>query len=201
MKKLIQILPIIFLMTALTACDEHRGGGNDIKASANDVLNDNEATLGNVVFDKHTKNRHFDTRYEDIGYASWYGPTFHGKRTANGSVYDQNGFTAAHPDLPMPSVVRVSNIKNNKSVLVVVNDRGPNKASQSKGRIIDLSKKAAKELGFVNQGIAEVKVEYLHNETLALLKKYPNTMQARANKYFQETFKRHMVELNNKAHS
>ena len=103
-----------------------------------------------------------DYDYEEIGIASWYGPGFHGKKTANGEIFDQNKISAAHRTLPMPSIVRVTNLDNGKVLPKVrVNDRGPFAGN----RIIDLSKKAAQELGFVNTGIAKVKVEILENES------------------------------------
>ena len=103
-----------------------------------------------------------DYDYKEIGIASWYGPGFHGKKTANGEIFDQNKVSAAHRTLPMPSIVRVTNLENGKVLPKVrVNDRGPFAGN----RIIDLSKKAAQELGFVNTGIAKVKVEILENES------------------------------------
>ena len=103
-----------------------------------------------------------DYDYEEIGIASWYGPGFHGKKTANGEIFNQNIISAAHRTLPMPSIVRVTNLDNGKVLQKVrINDRGPFAGN----RIIDLSKKAAQELGFVNTGIAKVKVEILENES------------------------------------
>ena len=103
-----------------------------------------------------------DYDYEEIGIASWYGPGFHGKKTANGEIFDQNKISAAHRTLPMPSIVRVTNLENGKVLQKVrINDRGPFAGN----RIIDLSKKAAQELGFMNTGIAKVKVEILENES------------------------------------
>ena len=105
--------------------------------------------------------------YEEIGTASWYGDDFHGKKTANGETYDMESMTAAHPTLPLPSLVRVTNLENNKSVIVRVNDRGP----FSKRRGIDVSEKAAEALDFRDSGTAQVKVELLRNETDELLEK------------------------------
>ena len=103
-----------------------------------------------------------DYDYEEIGIASWYGPGFHGKKTANGEIFDQNKISAAHRTLPMPSIVKVTNLDNGRVLQKVrINDRGPFAGN----RIIDLSKKAAQELGFVNTGIAKVKVEILENES------------------------------------
>ena len=100
--------------------------------------------------------------YDEVGYASWYGPGFHGKKTANGEIFNQNLISAAHRTLPLPSIVKVTNLENGKVLSFVrVNDRGP----FAKNRIIDLSKEAAKELGFVNRGVAKVRVEILEDES------------------------------------
>ncbi len=97
----------------------------------------------------------------ETGVASWYGPNFHGKRTANGENYDQNELTAAHRTLQMPSLVRVTNLENGRSIVVRINDRGPFK----KGRVIDVSKRAAELLGFINNGTARVRIEVLEKES------------------------------------
>jgi len=94
-------------------------------------------------------------KFKERGVASWYGKKFHGKRTASGEIYDMYGMTAAHPILPVPSYARVTNLSNNKSVVVRINDRGP----FLRERIIDLSYAAAYKLGIVNDGSAEVVVE------------------------------------------
>src|SRR5580704_18136558 len=95
--------------------------------------------------------------YDETGIASWYGPTFYGHRTANGEMYDGNALTAAHRTLPMPVNVRVTNLENGKSIIVRVNDRGP----YARGRIIDLSARAAQLLDVVKTGTARVRVTYL----------------------------------------
>jgi len=95
--------------------------------------------------------------YRAEGVASWYGEDFHGRLTANGEIFDMNSMSAAHTTLPMPSYVRVTNISNNKSVIVRVNDRGPYHAD----RVIDVSVKAATLLGFYGSGLAPVRVEYV----------------------------------------
>ena len=95
--------------------------------------------------------------YDETGIASWYGPTFYGKRTANGELYDGNALTAAHRTLPLPVNVRVTNLENGKSIIVRVNDRGP----YARGRIIDLSKRAAELLDVVQTGTARVRVTYV----------------------------------------
>ncbi|MDH4395682.1 MAG: septal ring lytic transglycosylase RlpA family protein [Limnobacter sp.] len=107
--------------------------------------------------------------YRQKGKASWYGRKFHGSKTANGEIYDMHQMTAAHPTLPLPSYAKVTNAANGRSVIVRVNDRGPFLRS----RIIDLSYAAAFKLGYVNQGSAEVVVEKLTPELIALYKKDP----------------------------
>lgn len=100
-----------------------------------------------------------DSTYDKIGDASWYGPGFHGKRTASGEVFDQNDVTAAHPTLPIPSLVKVTNLSNNKSVVVRVNDRGPFHSN----RIIDLSKRSAEMIDL--RSTKPVRVQFLKQET------------------------------------
>ena len=91
----------------------------------------------------------------DVGLASYYARKFHQRRTASGEVYDQDGMTAAHRRLPFGTRVRVTNLHNGKSVILRINDRGPFR----KERIIDVSYRAARQLGFVGRGVAEVRVE------------------------------------------
>ncbi len=98
--------------------------------------------------------------YREQGVASWYGAPFHGRRTSSGAIYDMHQLTAAHKTLPLPSVVRVTNLDNDRSVVVKVNDRGP----FAKGRIIDLSYAAAQELGIIKSGTGRVEVEALVEE-------------------------------------
>ncbi|MFZ1108660.1 MAG: septal ring lytic transglycosylase RlpA family protein [Rhodomicrobium sp.] len=97
-----------------------------------------------------------DTSYDEVGLASWYGDFFHGRKTANGEVYDMNALSAAHPTLPMPTYAAVTNLSNNRTVVVRVNDRGP----YHDGRIIDLSHRAAELLGFYGHGTTAVRVRY-----------------------------------------
>ena len=98
-----------------------------------------------------------DSSYRAEGLASWYGPDFHGRRTANGEVFDMHSMSAAHPTLPMPSYVRVTNLGNGRSIVLRVNDRGPYHAN----RVIDVSVKAADMLGFQGNGVARVRVEFV----------------------------------------
>lgn len=98
-----------------------------------------------------------DPNYKSVGLASWYGPNFHGRLTANGEIYDQFALTAAHPTMPLPSYAKVTNLENGASLTVRVNDRGP----FAPNRVIDLSSRAAELLGYTNKGLAKVKVEYV----------------------------------------
>lgn len=95
--------------------------------------------------------------YDQIGVASWYGDEFDGKPTANGERFDMFAATAAHATLPMPAIVEVTNLANGRTIRVRLNDRGPFKA----GRIIDVSRGAAEQLGFLEKGTAEVRVRYV----------------------------------------
>lgn len=103
----------------------------------------------------------YEPNYDETGMASWYGPGFHGKKTANGEVYDQHGLTAAHRTLPLPSIVRVTNLENGRTELIRVNDRGP----FAKNRIIDLSKASADRLGVIGNGTARVRVQFMDQQT------------------------------------
>jgi len=110
-----------------------------------------------------------DYNYVETGIASFYGgetrgTNFHGRQTANGELYDMNGLTAAHRTLPLPSLVRVTNLENGRAIELRVNDRGP----FARGRILDVSRRAAQLLGFEQQGTARVQVEILAQESLAL---------------------------------
>ncbi|GAB4533933.1 MAG: hypothetical protein Tsb0019_35650 [Roseibium sp.] len=98
-----------------------------------------------------------DPNYRKTGLASWYGPTFHGRKTANGEIFDRNGLTAAHTTMPLPSYARVTNVANGRSMIVRVNDRGPFHGN----RVIDLSERVATMLDTKSAGVGKVKVEYV----------------------------------------
>ncbi len=102
--------------------------------------------------------------YKETGIASWYGPKFHNRRTANNEIFDENAMSAAHRTLPLPSYALVTNLQNNRSVRLRVNDRGP----FAKGRILDVSRKAAQVLGFEKQGTTLVHVQILGKESKRL---------------------------------
>jgi rare lipoprotein A len=105
----------------------------------------------------HTYYPSDNPSYRSEGIASWYGPDFHGRLTANGEIFDMHGISAAHPTMPIPSYARVTNLDNGRSLIVRVNDRGP----YARNRIIDVSIGAANALGFYGDGLAHVRVEYV----------------------------------------
>ena len=107
--------------------------------------------LGRWYTPRHQPN------YNKTGIASWYGTKFHGKKTANGEIFDMNNLTAAHPTLPIPSYIRVTNLSNGRNLILRLNDRGP----YAHDRILDLSRKAAEMLGTRQAGTQRVRVQYL----------------------------------------
>ena len=100
--------------------------------------------------------------YSAVGMASWYGDAFHGRRTANGEVFDKGSISAAHPTLPLPSYVRVTNTSNGRSMIVRVNDRGPYHG----GRVMDVSQRVAEALDFRRAGTARIKIDYVGKASL-----------------------------------
>ena len=115
--------------------------------------------MGKESNDKSDLNKKAGKKIEK-GVASWYGPNFHGKLTANGEKYDMNGLTAAHRTLPFNTILRVKNLDNGESVQVRINDRGP----YAKDRIIDLSKKAAQQIDMIGAGTANVELILLEGD-------------------------------------
>lgn len=105
-----------------------------------------------------------DYQYDETGIASWYGPQFDAKKTANGEIFNMNELSAAHRTLPLPSAVRVTNLDNGRSLVLRVNDRGP----FAHGRIIDISRRGSQILGFFKQGTARVRVQVMLAESRAL---------------------------------
>ena len=110
-----------------------------------------------AVFNLNAFGRQMYPDYDEKGLASWYGEQFHNRNTANGEVFDMDRITAAHKTLPLPSIVEVTDLDTGKKLKVRVNDRGPFVS----GRIIDLSKGAAKKLGIYQRGVARVRVRYI----------------------------------------
>lgn len=117
-----------------------------------------------------------DYGYDETGIASWYGPKFHGRSTANGERFDMNQLTAAHRTLPLPSFVRVTNLENGRSLVLRVNDRGP----FARGRIIDISRRGAQLLGFERNGTARVRVAVLAAQSQAIAARMQGTQLASA---------------------
>lgn len=115
-----------------------------------------------------------DWGYVEEGIASWYGPQFHGRATANGERFDMNALSAAHRTLPLPSIVDVTNLENGRSLRLRVNDRGP----FAHNRIIDVSRSAAKALGFYRKGTARVRVRLVTDESMRLAGLMPAAMPA-----------------------
>ncbi|KPP96154.1 MAG: lytic transglycosylase RlpA [Bacteroidetes bacterium HLUCCA01] len=119
----------------------------------------------------------------DSGMASWYGPGFHGKTTANGETYDQNAMTAAHRTLPFNTVVRVINVENGKAVTVRINDRGP----YVDNRVIDLSYAAAREIDMVDAGLARVRLQLVRSETPVSRRQGPELFTVQLASYNQRS--------------
>lgn len=163
-------LIVVASLFALSACgNSHRpvysgheestdgvpGFVNGKKVSPHVKLGQSYTVDGETYVPRHQPN------YVEEGMASWYGPGFHGGKTANGEVFDKNELTAAHRTLPLPSIVRVTMLSNGKQAYVRVNDRGPFAHS----RIIDLSRAAAEKIGLLRAGVAKVRVEYMPEES------------------------------------
>lgn len=147
-------------VTALAACAQQPGGTPGSGLPTSGVYKVGKPYQVGGVWYYPTED--FD--YNETGVASWYGPGFHAKNTANGEIYDQNELTAAHKTLPMPSLVRVTNLDNGRSVVVRVNDRGP----FANNRVIDMSRRGAQLLGFEGSGTAKVRVQILAEESRAI---------------------------------
>ena len=153
---------LLFLLFALIA---FMGEGG---CASNPLIADGAGgryVVGGVYKVKGVKYRaRVNLNYVETGMASWYGRAFHGKKTANGETYDMNTLSAAHKTLPLPTYARVTNRRNGRSVIVRVNDRGPYKSdhgTNTRNRIIDVSRKAAQMLGFLRAGVAPVEVRYI----------------------------------------
>ncbi len=151
----------LFLALTLSACAS--GGAAPKKVSKDDgkgyyKVGKPYEVKGNWYYPKE------DYSYDETGIASWYGDDFHEKQTANGEIFNKNELTAAHATLPMPSLARVTNLENGRSIVVRINDRGP----FSGARIIDTTQRVAQLLGFEKQGTAKVRVQVLADESKAI---------------------------------
>lgn len=161
MRKFARILSL-FTVLILSACAETQFGAHIAKNITKDTQSQGAYKVGNpYLIDGQEYYPQENFSYSETGIASWYGPGFHAKRTANGEIFDANELTAAHRTLQMPSLVRVTNLDNGRSVVLRVNDRGP----FARGRIIDVSSKAADLLAFKGKGTAKVRVETLPAES------------------------------------
>ena len=148
MYKLKVLLPLLMILSII---------GFTFSPTKSEITNKNISAFANSVEDGTSLPQNVNIKYHDMGMmkASWYGPRFHGRLTANGEIYDQMGYTAAHKNLPFGTLLKLTNTKTNKSVVVRINDRGP----YIPGRKIDLSKKVAMELGAFQHGVVKLKVE------------------------------------------
>ena len=177
--KLIELLLLFFCCAILSSCSVDSKSSVYKKLSQEDPTNFQYQGHYKIGKEYTVKGKTYkpikSNNFTQVGIASWYGSgagarsksNFHGKKTANGDKFNKHMLTCAHPRLPLPSLVKVTNLKNNKSVILMVNDRGPFKTS----RIIDVSEKAATILGFKSQGVAKVKVQYLPKDTEDFLHK------------------------------
>ena len=181
---IILLLSQVFLLSACGSAKKHKFQTNR-PATCKNTYNDSYQGIVKIGDPYSINNRLYEPKiehdYKKTGVASWYGDDFHCGKTANGELFNKHQMSAAHKTLPLPSVVRVTNQSNGKSVILVVNDRGP----FSKDRIIDVSEKAAVELGMRNKGIATVKVELLPNATNKLMAK----ISAKKKIYYKPTTK------------
>lgn len=159
MKKIISVLVAMLLITSCSNDGTpYISSSRSVKGTGSYKIGNPYTVFGITYYPKE------DYSYSERGVASWYGADFHEGLTANGEKYNMNDLTAAHRTLPLPSIVKVTNLRNNKSLVLRVNDRGP----FVNNRIIDVSKRAAELLGFKNQGTTEILVEIMPRESLAL---------------------------------
>ena len=164
-----RIILSLFLLVTLSACTEVEYASHLAKTAW--PGGDNARPIGACGNFKVGKPYKIDGKWyypkeqyslTETGIISWYGPGFHNKKTANGEVFNKNELTAAHRTLQMPSLVRVTNLENGRSLIVRVNDRGPYK----RGRMMDVSERAAELLGFKSNGTAKARIEVLKQESM-----------------------------------
>ncbi|MBU6234485.1 MAG: septal ring lytic transglycosylase RlpA family protein [Alphaproteobacteria bacterium] len=148
---------ILTLLLLVAACGQ-------LAACAGDTSKGRFRVGGPYTINGHTYYPEENYTYEETGLASWYGPGFDGRKTASGETFDEDALTAAHRTLQLPSLVRVTNLDNGRSIVVRVTDRGPFHSN----RIIDVSKGAAKALGMIGTGTAKVRLQVLGPESMAL---------------------------------
>lgn len=165
---------MVLLIAGLTSCSHTRRGDGPPNFYVDETKIPNAtpkpeplAKYGNMPSYKISGKRYYTMKsvkyFEQTGTASWYGTMFHERRTSSGEKYDMLGMTAAHKTLPLPTYVEVTNLKNHRQIIVKVNDRGP----FSSNRIIDLSYVAAKKLGMLGHGTAQVRIRAINPYTFA----------------------------------
>ena len=151
---------LLLVVTSMAGCGSHRGGSSGSSTASRGAYKvGNPYTIDGTTYVPREEFNHTET-----GMASWYGPGFHGRNTANGEVYNQSERTAAHRTLQMPSVVRVTNLDNGRSTTVRINDRGP----YARSRILDVSRATAEELGMIGAGTAHIRIDQLSAESMAV---------------------------------
>ena len=157
------IYSLFVLMIILSCVASPRYSSNPNKTSSENKVSKSTKSNSNPSssnYRRYSSNKNSKIRSDVItGISSWYGPNFHGKLTANGEVFDQYGVTAAHKTLPLGTVARVTNLDNDKSLIVRINDRGPYVDEHL--RILDCSYGAAKKLGFLETGTANVSIKII----------------------------------------
>lgn len=152
------LLAVLSISIFLTGCSQKRYGAKTLSATKHTSAARHKATMRSYkVLGKRYHPTYVEVGQVQKGISSWYGPNFHGKYTSNGEVYNMHARTAAHKTWPMDTMVKVKNLQNGKSTTVRINDRGP----FVRGRIIDCSYTAGKEIGLDRMGIAKVSVEVL----------------------------------------
>jgi rare lipoprotein A len=156
---LIRACGAVLALASVGACASHHHGGAGSTASRGMYKIGAPYTIDGITYTPQEEFQHVET-----GVASWYGPGFHGKNTANGEQYDQRDHTAAHRTLQMPSVVRVTNLDNGLSTVVRINDRGP----YARSRVLDLSRAAAQDLDMMRTGTAHVRIDQMPMESQAV---------------------------------
>lgn len=163
-KKFILVVTGCLLALSLSACSEARYVAHVAKQIP--ISSDQQSTGIYKVGNPYTiQGRRYYPKesynYSETGVASWYGPKFHGKQTANGEIFDKYELTAAHKTLQLPSIIRVTNLANGRAVILRVNDRGP----FSRDRVLDVSERAATLLGFKNNGTTRVRIDVMPQES------------------------------------
>lgn len=183
---IVTLIMAVMIAIAFTGCAETELASHLIKQSVNSKsksvgyfkIGSSYKIKGRRYYPKETYS------HTETGMASWYGPGFHGKQTANGEIFNQGDLTAAHRTLQLPSIIRVTNLRNGRSVIVRVNDRGP----FAHERVLDLSEQAAIILGYKSQGITKVKIEVLPEESRTVAQA---AKQGRDTRGFEVALNRH----------